>query len=1255
MEKVLSSGAVRARVAAAEGRSVVEADLPGGLAEGFWAGAVVRRAGDGLRADAAQVRQSRGNRLTLDRPLGVDAGDLLELRAGVEAPVLAAHLATGTPLGETLPPMAMRLATTRGTNALLERRGGRVAALLSEGLADLLRIGDQTRPDLFALDIRRAEPLEELSIEVRGRLDASGGEVSPLDLGDLRQEAKAALDAGIDCAAVCLMHATANDAHERVVVQMLHELGFAHVRRSSAVSARIGYLARAQSTVIDAYLAPAMESYLAGVSAALGRREHGGAASSLRVMTSAGGLASAEDFHAKDGLLSGPAGGVVGAIAAAKAAGVTDIISFDMGGTSTDVSHAAGGRRTLVQEHRVGEAKVRSAAVAVETVAAGGGSVCWCERGELRVGPHSAGADPGPACYGAGGPLTLTDCNLLLGRIDPARFGVPVDVAAAERALEALARQVAQERTGARDRAHDRRELLRAFLEIADERMAEAIRTVSVRRGHDPSRCTLVAFGGAGPQHACGVAARLGVTRILVPRGASVLSALGVGASRPERVVERQILAPLEEVGPALERIVEAMSAEGAGALGAGAGALRRVELFCRQAGQNATLEIEWTPEADIGDAFAQRHRQVYGHAPTRAVVEVESVRVVVSLAEGDAAGGALPDQDPAAAQVPSPQDAADRWPTHERSRLAAGARVQGPALIVEQQSVTVVAEGWAAVVDDSSALVLAAEDAGAGPPLGTRAARQEIVTHRLGAIAQEMGAQLERSAISVNVKDRLDFSCAILDASGRLVVNAPHVPVHLGGLGLCVRAVAQELPLREGDVALTNHPAFGGTHLPDVTLVCPVHAAGRLVGFVASRAHHAEIGGIRPASMPAGAASLEEEGVVISPRLLVAAGEGRWDDVRGLLGGGRWPSRRIEENLADLQGQLAACERGRRQLAALAEELGADSLERHMLAVQDGAAARMAEVVAALQGLPRRHEERLDDGSVIRLSVDRPSAQQAGGSVAGRRGGARLVVDFAGTSGVSAIGLNATPAIVTSAVIYVLRLLAGRDLPLNEGLLRDVEVRLPPDCLLNPAFSADAAECPPVAGGNVETSQRIVEGLVAALHLAASGQGTMNNIAFGSAATGAGGELSFSFYETVCGGAGATAAAPGAGAVHTHMTNTRITDPEILEHRLPVTLERFAIRRGSGGGGAHHGGDGAVRVLRFAAPAELSVLTQHRTAGPAGLGGGLPGAPGAQRLVRADGEEIGLGAIDSAIVAPGDRLILETPGGGGWGANCDP
>ncbi len=831
----------------------------------------------------------------------------------------------------------------------------------------------------------------------------------------------------------------------------------------------------------------------------------------------------------------------------------------------------------------------------------------------------------------------MTDLNLLLGRLDAERFGIPIRPEAARRRLDELCDEVAK-------LGGERPEPLavaEGLLDIADETMADAIRRISLRRGYDPRDYTLVSFGGAGGQHAAAIARRLGVRRVLVPRDAALLSAIGLGHAEIQRFAEEQILEPLSAVEPELERRFETLSARAIGAVcasgvGREAVEVRRRILNLRWTGQESTLEIDWSERISSTEAFSRRYRELYGHDPESREIEVESIRVLAATAAQPVdeirPAEAVEPGDPSARRTMRVDGTDHATPVFERDALPDGAEVRGPALIVEPHSATVVPPGWS-LAAGSEGLLLCDESGrreSGDEAQRPEAVRLELFTQRFASIVHEMGERLERTAVSTNVKERLDFSCALLDPGGLLVVNAPHIPVHLGALGLCVRRLSEEVAWEPGDVVVTNHPAFGGSHLPDVTVVTPVferNDGGTLLGFVANRAHHAEIGGSRPGSMPPDATTLAEEGVVLPPVHVVRRGEPRWDELRALLGAGPYPTRAIEDNLADLRAAVAANHAGVEALRALARAHTCATIHEYMSKLAGLSRDLLRERLNAIPDGDYRAVEKLDDGTPIAVCFEVR--------------GDTATIDFTGSGEVHPGNMNATPAIVQSAVIYLLRLLIEKPLPLNEGLLGAVSLKIPRG-ILNPDFQSDPDACPAVVGGNVETSQRIVDTMIRALGLAACGQGTMNNLIFGNARYG--------YYETIGGGGGATARGPGASGLHSHMTNTRITDPEVIEHRYPVRLERFALRRGSGGKGTHRGGDGVVRELTFLENASLSILSQHRREAPFGLDGGAPGALGKQSIVRADGRTETLDGIDRSEVEPGDRLIVETPGGGGWG-----
>lgn len=1110
------------------------------------------------------------------------AGKTIELTTNEEVPVFAARLLTSTKLGAAFPFIEMKLGSTRGTNAILERKGARTALLVTKGFKDILVIGNQQRPDLFALKIEKEPPLYSEVFEVDERIAADGSVIVPCEEIDsliARLKRKR-----FESIAISFVNSYKNPAHEEIVESKIRGAGFRFVSTSSSLSRQIRILQRTETTVANAYLAPIIHEYV-------GRILSGLPGAKLQIMTSAGGLAKASGFFPKDSLLSGPAGGVVGASVTAHLSGIDKLITFDMGGTSTDVS-LYDGRFDYRYESKVGSLKILSPSLAIETIAAGGGSICSFDGYRFTVGPASAGAYPGPACYGAGGPLTITDVNLLLGKIDAKTFTIPLSIQKAEEALDKLIRLVRKK--------YSRRQVLLALEQIANEKMAGAIRKVSTQSGHDPSEYTLLSFGGAGGQHACALANMLGMKSILIPYDAGLLSAYGIGHAKQEKFNEWLLLLPLEEAVPKLP------SFKG-----------DRVLAFLRFKGQENTIEINLAETGfeyeSILSSFKKKYERIFAHWIDHPV-EVESVRAIVVEKDNVAINKSLPVNDY------SPEGKLFIW-----EDLNPGATIEGPALIVSKNSTTVVEDGWSFYLDGNNNALLKNIRARSQKSNHGQEAELELFTNRFTSVAYEMGAMLQRTSFSINVKERLDFSCAVLDRDGYLVVNAPHIPVHLGSLGACVREVAQAIDIKEGDVIITNHPAYGGSHLPDVTLIKGVFVKGKLVAYVANRAHHAEIGGKKPGSMPADATTLEEEGVIVSPTYLVRNNEAMWNNVEHMFTTATWPTRLWQENRADLNGALAAVNYGEQALIGLCEKFGANKVVGYMLHIREHASKLFATKLRSLSLANAKAIQYLDDGSPLQVNISKKKG--------------KLVVDFTGSSGAHPGNLNATRAIVQSVVLYVVRLLVSRDIPMNEGLLDNVKIILP-EGLLNPDFSVQHP--PAVVGGNTEVSQRLTDTLLRALKMAACSQGTMNNFLFGNSR--------FGYYETICGGTGAGAGFDGASAVHQHMTNTRISDAELLEWRFPIRVVRFEVRKNSGGRGKWKGGDGTIREFIFTEDLDINILSQHRVEAPYGLNGGQAGKVGRQYIVHSNSERVPLRGICSASVVKGDRLVIETPGGGAYG-----
>ena len=1124
----------------------------------------------------------------------------------------------------------VRMGTTVATNALLERKGEPTLLVITAGLGDLLAIGTQQRPRLFDLRIVLPEALYAEVIEARERLAVDGSVLVPLDEAALAGALTDARARGLDAVAIVFLHAYRHPAHERIAARIAREAGFRQVSVSHEVSPLARMVPRGQTTVADAYLSPVLGRYVERLRAPLAGRR-------LLFMQSNGGLVDAARFRGRDSVLSGPAGGVVGMVAAGRRAGFDRLIGFDMGGTSTDVC-LYDGELDRSLDNEVAGVRLQAPMLAIHTVAAGGGSVLRFADGRFQAGPESAGADPGPACYGRGGPAALTDANLVLGRLHP-DFLPRVFGPGGDAALDVQAARAALEAIGAAASGGGRRlgveAVAEGFVDVAVERMARAVKQVSVRRGANPSAFALCAFGGAAGQHACAVADALDIRRVLLPPFAGVLSAWGIGLADLVELRQAPVQEPLQST--LIGRLaawfgeLEQAAAAALAAQGVPSGeirCLRRVRL--RYAGSDTTLELDFSPEAALRDAFAAAHERRFGFTESRALV-VESVEVE-ARGGGQSADAPEARRPAAAASGSRPAWEGGGWrevPVQARAALAPGRDLAGPAIVTEADATTWVAPGWSAGVDAAGNLLLDRHARRRRRAPGTDAdpVLLEIFNNRYMHVAEQMGGVLQNTASSVNIKERLDYSCAVFDPAGGLVANAPHMPVHLGSMGESVRAITTRFgdDVAPGDSFVLNDPYEGGTHLPDVTVVTPFFDAGadKPLFFVASRAHHADIGGITPGSMPPASGHIDEEGVLLRGLRLVA--RGRFDEarLRELLTAGRFPARNPEQNLADLRAQLAANRRGLAELARMLDEFGAGAVIAYMEHVQANAAAAVRSVLSGLTGGHFRYA--LDGGESVEVavSVDRKAR--------------RARVDFSGTSPQSPGNLNAPAAVCRAAVLYVFRCLVDRDIPLNDGCLEPIELVIPEGSLLNPRWPAA------VAGGNVETSQCVVDALFGALGVVAAAQGTMNNLTFGNAR--------HQYYETLCGGAGAGPGFDGASAVHTHMTNSRLTDPEILELRHPVRVERFAVRRGSGGRGRWRGGDGVVRVLRFTEPLCAALLSNRRRVPPFGLAGGGAGACGANRVLRADGAVESLDGTALVELRAGDALVIETPGGGGYGA----
>jgi 5-oxoprolinase (ATP-hydrolysing) len=1141
----------------------------------------------------------------------------------------------------------VRMGTTVATNALLERKGEPVVLLITRGFRDALRIAYQDRPRLFDLNIVLPELLYREVIEVDERVLASGVVLQAIDLKRLESELAASHARGIRSVAIVFMHGYRHTAHEQAAAALARRMGFTQVSVSHEVSPLMKLVSRGDTTVVDAYLSPILRRYVDQVAAEM-------PGVPLLFMQSSGGLTQAHHFQGKDAILSGPAGGIVGMVRTAAIAGCDKVIGFDMGGTSTDVSHYAG-EFERVFETQVAGVRMRAPMMSIHTVAAGGGSVLSFDGSRLRVGPESAGANPGPASYRRGGPLTVTDANVMLGKIQPEYFpkvfGPAADQALDRELVRARFSELAADIAARTGRAQTAESVAEGFLEIAVGAMANAIKKISVARGYDVSRYTLQCFGGAGGQHACQVADALGMQRILVHPFAGVLSAYGMGLADQsvirERAVEQLLTAEsLQDMAAVLAELEQQARQQLADQVqGTDPAVQVSRRLHVRYAGTDTALVVAEGSVAQVRERFEQAYRQRFAFLMSGRDLVVEAVSVEVT-ATGSAPVETVHElkvagEAPAAARVQLYSEG--QW--HDaalirREQTQPGHVITGPAIIAEKTATTVVEPGWRAQVTCHDHLILERiTPRKASRALGTQVdpVMLEIFNNLFMNIAEQMGLQLQNTAYSVNIKERLDFSCALFDAQGNLIANAPHMPVHLGSMSESIRTVIDRNAgrMRPGNVYVLNDPYHGGTHLPDVTVVTPVfdESGQSVLFYVGSRGHHADIGGTTPGSMPPFSTCIEEEGVQLDNVLLVSEGRLLEDEIRQRLSSGQWPSRNPDQNIADLKAQIAANEKGVQELRRMVREFGLEVVQAYMRHVQDNAEESVRRVITRLRN--GQFCLRLDNGAQIKVAVTVDAAKR------------QARIDFTGTSEQLANNFNAPKAVCMAAVLYVFRTLVGDDIPLNAGCLKPLEVIIPEGCMLNPRPPAS------VVAGNVETSTCITNALYGALGILAGSQCTMNNFTFGNER--------YQYYETIAGGSGAGVILDEQGAVRqgfngtsvvqTHMTNSRLTDPEVLEFRFPVLLESYAIRQGSGGAGKWRGGDGGVRRIRFLEPMTASILSNGRTQGAFGLAGGSPGQVGINRIERANGHHETLGHIASVEMQPGDVFVIETPGGGGYGS----
>ncbi len=1145
---------------------------------------------------------------------------------------------------------SVKMGTTVATNALLERQGTPTVLVITQGFRDALRIGYQNRPDIFAQEIVLPEMLYERVIEAQERYGADGQERQPLNQAALRAALQAAYDAGLRSCAIVLLHGYRFPAHEQQAEAIAQTIGFEQVSVSHRVSPLIKLVSRGDTTVVDAYLSPVVHRYLDRMGETLKQTR-------LLVMQSQGGLAEVAHIQGKDTILSGPAGGVVGAVKTAQMAGVEQLVGFDMGGTSTDVCHYSG-EYERVLETEVAGVRLRTPMLDIHTVAAGGGSILTFDGAKLRVGPQSAGAHPGPACYRQGGPLTVTDCNVKVGKLQP-QFFPQVFGAAGNQPLDTdIVHQqftdLAQEMAIATGQYRSPEAIAQGFLTIAVENMARAIKKISLQRGHDLTQYTLCCFGSAGGQHACAIADVLGIPQILVHPFAGVLSAYGMGladlrASRQQTVNVPLTAAYCQDLQPLVQQLTDTVMAELAQQGVLPEQCQVHGQAYVRDAGSDAPLSIAWADPLTMQAEFHQRHQTLYGFSLADRPLVIEALLI-------EAVGGAAPVFQPS----PSPKSngqpiefismyTANQWretPVFARGDLPSDVVVTGPALIIEPTGTTVIEPHWQAKLTADGQLCLTRAANSTPPATATAAAVSgpaashnapdpiflEVFNNRLMSIAEQMGVTLQNTSYSVNIKERLDFSCAIFDGAGQLVANAPHIPVHLGSMGDSVQTILEHYGdrMQPGEAYLLNDPYQGGTHLPDITVVSPVFeprtldAKGqRPVFYVASRGHHADIGGLTPGSMPSESHHIAEEGVLIPPMALVQQNVVQTAAILKLLSSGDYPARNPSQNLADLQAQLAANQTGTHQLQQMVQQYGLDPVQRYMQFIQDYAAQAVQKVIDQLQD--GQFISVMDDGCQIQVQITVDPAQRT------------ATLDFSGTSPQQPSNLNAPLSITKAVVLYVFRTLISEPIPLNAGCLRPLNIQVPAGSLLNPRYPAA------VVAGNVETSQAIANTLWGALERMAAAQGTMNNLTFGTD--------QYQYYETICGGAGAGPYFHGADAVQTHMTNSRLTDPEVLENRFPVLVEEFAIRANSGGRGHYHGGNGVIRRLRFLEPMTVSILSSQRQIAPFGLKGGESGALGQNWLEPAQNlPPQPLPGRTVLQVNAGDCIAIATPGGGGYG-----
>lgn len=1133
---------------------------------------------------------------------------------------------------------AVKMGTTVGTNALLERKGENVALLVTKGFKDVLRIAYQNRPDIFALNIQLPELLYTTVLEINERVSAQGDVLQDINAQEVTLALEDIYARGIRAVAIVLLHAWTYTEHELQLQAIARKVGFTQISVSHQVSPLMKMVSRGDTTVVDAYLSPLLKRYVNQVSAGLQNNDNSDCR--LLLMQSSGGLIVADQFQGKDSILSGPAGGIVGAVKTSSQAGFNKIISFDMGGTSTDVAHYAGElERSFVTE--VAGVRMRVPMMSIHTVAAGGGSLLFFDGMRYRVGPESAGANPGPACYRRGGTLTVTDANLLLGKLPlfPKVFGelgnLPPDIQRVQQ-LFTTQSQCISKATG---KVRLPEQVAEGFLKVAVENMANAIKRISVQKGYHIADYTLCCYGAAAGQHACQVADRLAMQRILIHPFAGVLSAYGMGLADFRLLKTATIEQHLSKISTAdlQNRLADLTNSGCKEMLAQGVDAKQiqtESQIQLRYQGTDTALAIDFSDKPSMLQHFADKYRQQFGFIYSDKPIVVESLIVEVIGINHSPEEEILDIQVSTSLHPVMMQKMffAGKWhsaPVYQRENIPVESVIKAPAIIVESTGTTVLDPGWQAELNDQRQLVLTRYQAQTQEfAMGTTVdpIMLEIFNKLFMSIADQMGYVLQNTAYSVNIKERLDFSCAIFNHEGQLVANAPHIPVHLGSMGESVQGLLanEAITMQAGDVFLLNSPYHGGTHLPDITVVTPIFVQQQCLFFVASRGHHADIGGITPGSMPSNSSSILQEGLISDGLKIVAQGKFQQQAILNWLRSGDYPARNPEQNIADLQAQIAANKKGAHELQQMVKQYSLATVQAYMQHVQDNAEECVRQVLANLTG--GQFSYGMDNGAqiVVNITVDQ---QQR-----------RAKIDFTGTSPQQTNNFNAPASVCKAAVLYVFRTLVADDIPLNTGCLKALDIIIPEKSMLNPQYPAA------VVAGNVETSQYIVDALYGALGVLAGSQGTMNNLTFGNE--------QYQYYETICGGAGAGIDFAGCNAVHTHMTNSRMTDPEVLEWRFPVRLEEFSIRADSGGTGKYGGGCGAIRRFQFLDTMSVNILSSHRLFPPFGLAGGEPGEIGINLLSQIGGAQEVLAGQSQFEVRAGDKLQIETPGGGGYGSN---